>query len=176
MIENRNLFVIYSILVSAICIIFFGAALNYLATLNLERLLIYYEGSGEGNTRQSIVMLLFLILLSTAFYFFKNDYWNKFIYFIIFIVTAMTLAFPFAGSIFNRVSYFSIPLIGLFFIRWFIFNFPKRWLIYVVLFILITGLIRIIPLITNKIASMQFLAYGHPLDPFMGILKMISSF
>ena len=175
-IEKKAPFFIYALLLSFIFCTIFIASLNYLASLNLDRVLIYLEGNGADNVRQFIVMSIFLGLVSVTHLFFKNDDFNKLIIFITFVVTIMTISFPSANSIFNRLSYFSVPFLGLYFVRWTALNFSKKWMLNITFFIFLTGLYRTIPLITDKIASMQFLAFEHPLDPFMGLLKMLLLF
>jgi hypothetical protein len=176
LIKKKLPFFLYALLLSFISCTAFMAGLNYLASLNLDRVLIYFEGTGDSNVRQFIVMSIFLGLVSFTHIFFKNDDFNKLIIFITFVVTIMTIAFPSANTIFNRLSYFSVPFLGLYFVRWTLLNFSKKWLLHLTFFIFITGLYRIIPLVTRKIASVQFLAFEHPLDPLMGVLKMLLLF
>jgi len=49
----------------------------------------------------------------------------------------------------------------------------QKWMPLLVLLIFFSGLIRLVIIINNGRASAQFLAFEHPLDPFMGLLKMI---
>jgi hypothetical protein len=171
--ETKIYFFGWSMIVSMVFIAMFKAVLSFFDSVNLERIMTYAEGSGENNLRLLIVMSVFLVTVFASDLFFKNDSLNKLIIFVTTIVTTMTIAFPFADSIFSRLAYFSVPLVGIYFVRWFLFNFPRRWLIMAIVFIFISGAVRIIPLVVEKKASVQFLAKGHPLDPFMGMLKMI---
>jgi|GEM_PF-2714599 len=171
--ENKLKFFLYAIAMCAGFILFFEIVVNFVATLNLDRVITYSQSSGANNFRLFIVMGIFMGTLTLSHLFFKNDNMNKLIIFITFVVTTMTIAFPIADAIFTRLAYFTVPLVGLYFLRWFILNVPKKWMLAFVVFIFVSGMYRVIPLITGKRASAQFLAYGHPLDPFMGIIKMV---
>jgi hypothetical protein len=171
--EHKIKFFFYCLLLCLVFILLYNAALNFLASLNLDRVLTYAEGTEANAIRLFIVMSFFMGAMFLSHVFYKNDDLNKLIIFITFAVTTMTLAFPAADSIFSRLTYFTVPLIGLYFLRWFVLNFPKKWVLGFVIFTFVSGAYRIIPLITEKRISAQFLALGHPLDPFMGIIKML---
>jgi hypothetical protein len=173
MIENKTKFFFYALALCMIFILVFDVALKILASFNLDKVLMYAEGSGASSIRLFIVMSIFMGSLLVTHIIYKNDNLNKLIIFVTFVVTTMTLAFPIADSIFSRLAYFTVPLVGLYFARLFIINLPQKWLLAFVLFIFTTGLYRIISIITDKFASAQFLAFSHPLDPFMGIIKML---
>lgn len=176
LLNNKLFFLFYSLLLSFILIITFNVGLNFIASLNLERVLMYAETSGSSQIRLLIVMSMMMGTIFISHIYFKNDNLNMLFIFMTVVVTTMSIAFPNATSIFGRLAYFTVPLMGLYFIRWFILNLNLKWLPLVVIFIFITGLIRIIPLITEERASSQFLAFGNPLDPFMGLIKMIYTF
>jgi len=171
--EKNAHFFLYAIMLCFVFILTFNIAINFLASFNLDRVVTYAEGTGVDGIRMFVVMSIFMGILFLSHVLVKNDDLNKLIIFITFVVTTMTIAFPFADSIFTRLAYFTVPLIGIYFVRWFILNFPSKWILAFVLFTFITGFCRILPLITQKRASAQFLAYGHPLDPVMGIIKML---
>jgi hypothetical protein len=174
LLEKKTIFFLCALGGSAIAVLAFESILVFLSSLNLDRIITYAENSsGIDDFRMFIVMSILMggVFLSHLRY--KNDNLNKMIIFITFVDIIMTLAFPFADSIFTRLAYFTVPLIGLYFVRWFILNFPSKWMLSFVIFVFISGAYRIIPLITEERASAQFLAYGHPLDPFMGIFKML---
>jgi hypothetical protein len=176
LIEKKKSLFIWAFAVSGIFILGFTQAINLFSSFNLDKIATYFEGSGSSNIRLFIVMIIYLFSFFMSHFFFKNDNLNKLIIFINVIVTTMTIAFPWADSIFNRLSYFTVPLVGIYFVRWFLFNMKKEWLLFATFFIFLTGVARMVPLITTKYASAQFLAMGHPLDPMMGVFKMIFFF
>jgi hypothetical protein len=164
--------VIYAMILSCIFILIFQLGITFLASFNLDRLLFYAEDSGSDQLRLLIVLC---IMMSTMIYTqvkHNNDDFNQLIIFISFIVTSMSVAFPNASSIFGRLAYFTVPLIALYFARWFIINIKKKHFTVFVFLMFLSGLYRIIPMIIEKRASVQFLAFNHALDPFMGVLKL----
>ena len=173
MYKNKKLTIIFILIVCISMFSMFNIVLTYISSLNLDRVLIYLAFDSGENLRQIIVMLIFLILILITFYFFNNDDWNNYIFFITFILSLLTTLLPSASSIINRITYFSIPFLGIYFVKWVFLNFKLNKLSIIIFFIFFTGLIRVYPLITNKIASMQYLAFEHPLDPFMGIIKLL---
>ncbi len=173
---NKLPIILFILFITSILFITFTSAINYLSTLNLDRIIAYIDSDSGNNFRQIIVMLFFSSFLLFTFYFFKNDNWNNYIFFITLILSFLTVLLPSISSIINRVTYFSIPFIGIYIFRWLIFNFSKNKILIFVIFIFLSGLLRTSFMVINKISSIQFLAFEHPLDPFMGSLKLLFNY
>jgi len=170
--KNINFF-LYALLICFAYALLFKIALNFLASLNLDRVLMYAEDSSGSDIRLLIVLSIFMASVAFIHIRYGNDLFNMLIVFISFVTIVNSLLFPFASSIFGRLAYFTIPLIGIYFVRSALKNMSQKWMPLLVLLIFFSGLIRLVIIINNGRASAQFLAFEHPLDPFMGLLKMI---
>lgn len=171
-IETNTKFIFFVFLISISFVLLFNLGINILASFNLDRVLMYAEDSESDQFRLLIVLSFLIGAMILTHIKYKSDDLNKFLIIITFVVTSMSIAFPNASSIFGRLAYFTVPLTAVYFIRWFLINMPRKYFILFVFFILFSGMYRIVPLITEKRASVQFLAFNHPLDLFMGIIKM----
>ena len=173
MIKKNTIFFIYALLISLSFFLLFNVALNFLASLNLDRVLMYGEDSSGFDIRLLIVLSIFIVSVAFMHIRYGNDFFNMLIVFISFVTIINSFLLPFASSIFGRLAYFTIPLIGIYFLRSFLKNLSQKWIPLLVLLIFFSGLMRIIVIINNGRASAQFLSFEHPLDPFMGLVKMI---
>jgi hypothetical protein len=172
LIETNTKFIFFAFLISISFVLLFNLGINLLASFNLDRVLMYAEDSDSNQFRLLVVLSILMGAMIFTHIKYKSDDLNKFLIIITFVVTSMSIAFPNVGSIFGRLAYFTVPLTALYFIRWFIINMPRKYFMSFVLFIFFSGMYRILPLIMEKRASAQFLAFNHPLDLFMGIFKM----
>jgi len=166
----------FILFVSLICLLYVEAVssvINLFSMINITRITNYFESGGDYVFRSFIISSFFMVFFLITNTFFYNDNFNKYIILVNTIIAAILFAFPSAFSIFTRLNYFAMPLVSVYLVRWYLFNFSTKWIKVVVFIIFITGMLRIIPSITGKNASAQFLAYGNPLDPFMGFLKML---
>ena len=68
-----------------------------------------------------------------------------------------------------------LPFLGLYFYRCFFMNFSSRWHLPLLLVIFYTGAKRLYAPTLDQSGPMFFLAYGHALDPMMGVLKLLVS-
>lgn len=167
----------FILFVSLTCLLYVGSVMsviNLFSMINLDRVTSYFEsGGGDYVFRSFIISSFFMAFFFITNTYFYNDNFNKYIILVNTIIAAILFAFPSAFSIFTRLNYFAMPLVSVYLVRWYLFNFSAKWIKVLVFIIFITGMLRIIPSIAEKSASVQFLAYGHPLDPFMGFLKML---
>jgi hypothetical protein len=151
-------------------------AINYLGSLGLERLASYFEGSGEDQRNVFISVSIYSLFLFMAHLKLKNDDVNNLFIVVLFAVFGLMLAFPGATGIYIRFLIFAFPLYGLYFFRCYLMNFSTRWLVPVMFLIFISGTIRMYRPTLEDIGVVRYLAFGHPFDPFMGVVKMLVSF
>jgi hypothetical protein len=106
----------------------------------------------------------------------KNDDVNNLFVLLLFGVFGLMVAFPGATGIYIRFLIFVFPLYGLYFFRAYLMNFSTRWLLPVLVLVFVSGAIRMYRPTLEDVGVVRFLAFGHPFDPFMGVLKMLVTF
>jgi hypothetical protein len=95
---------------------------------------------------------------------------------VLFATFGLVVAFPTATGIYLRFLIFAFPLLGLYFLRSYLLNFSRRWLLLVIVLSFVSGAIRIYRPMANDEGVAQYLAFGNPFDPLMGVLKMVFAF
>jgi hypothetical protein len=106
----------------------------------------------------------------------KHDDANNLFVVLCFSVFSIVAAIPQANGIYDRLLMFVLPLLGLFFFRSVLINFSARWQLPVLVCSFVIGAYRLYVPTLDQSGPMYFLAFGHALDPLMGVLRMLVSF
>jgi hypothetical protein len=169
----------FAILLVLVCAALPGVSLivfDLLDSIGLERILSYLEGSGDDRLYVFVSVSVYAVLLLIVHLTLKNDDANNIFILFSFAAFSIMFAFPQSNAIYDRLLLFVSPLMGFYFFRCFMINFPARWHLPLILVIFFTGTIRMFSLALNHLGAMQFLAFGRAFDPSMGILKMVIDF
>lgn len=171
--DNRIKFATITGLIFVTLPIMSSVVISYLSSIGVPKIAGYFEGSGDDRSRiflrVSIVVILLLILHLKLI----SDDLNNFFIITLLAVFSFMFAFPGSNSIYDRFLMFSLPFFGLYLFRCFLINFSVRWHLLIILFVFVTGAIRIYIPTLNDVGAVRFLANGHAFDPFMGSLKML---
>jgi hypothetical protein len=150
-------------------------AVAYLDSIGLARIMSYFEGTDANVLRVYLLVGLYVIPMLAAFYLLKNDDTNNLLMVLSFSVFAIVVGLPASNGIYDRLLMSALPFLGLYFYRCFFLNFSSRWHLPLLLAIFYTGAKRLYGPTLEQSGPMFFLAYGHALDPLMGVLKMLVS-
>jgi hypothetical protein len=93
-----------------------------------------------------------------------------------FAVFSIVMALPAANGIYERLLMFCLPFLSFFLFRCFLINASARWTPLFLIFAFATGMYRMYLPTLEGSGTMTFLAYGHALDPSMGLIKLLSTF
>jgi hypothetical protein len=150
-------------------------AVAYLDSLGLERVMSYFEGTDANVARVYMLVGLYVIPMLGAFYFLKGDDTNNLLMILCMSVFTIVMGLPASNGIYDRLLMSALPFLGVYFYRCFFMNFSSRWHLPLLLVIFCTGAMRLYGPTLEQSGPMYFLAYGHALDPFMGVLKVLVS-
>jgi hypothetical protein len=173
--NNKLKFSIALILIMTIVPFLSTIAVRFLDAMGLDRIMSFFEAFGADPRRVYMILGLYMVPLLLAFFLLKNDDTNHLFMLMCFAVFSIVAAIPGANGIYDRLLMFVLPLLGIYFYRCLIRNFPLRWEIPFLVFAFVTGAIRMYLPTREQSGPMYFLAFGHALDPFMGVLKMLVS-
>jgi EpsG family len=151
-------------------------AVNYLDLIGLARIMSFFEGHGTDVVRVYMILGLYMTSMLACFYLLKHDDANNLFVVLCFSVFSIVAALPEANGIYDRLLMFVLPLLGIYFFRSVLANFSVRWQIPVLTCSFIVGAVRLYMPTLDQSGPMYFLAFGHALDPAMGILRMLVSF
>jgi len=151
-------------------------AFNVLDAIGFVRLESYLEGIPEDQAGVLLTVSLYCAMLFLAHLKLKSDDLNSFFAMVLFATFGLVVAFPTATGIYLRFLIFAFPLLGLYFLRSYLLNFSRRWLLLVIVLSFVSGAIRIYRPMANDEGVAQYLAFGNPFDPLMGVLKMVFAF
>jgi hypothetical protein len=149
---------------------------NYLDLIGLARIMSFFEGHGADVFRVYTILGLYMTSMLASFYLLKHDAANNLFVVLCFSVFSIVVALPESNGIYDRLLMFVLPLLGIYFFRSLLANFSVRWQIPFLTFSFIVGAIRLYVPTLDQSGPMYFLAYGHALDPAMGILRMLVTF
>lgn len=108
-----------------------------------------------------------------AFYLLKSDDTNHLLLILCMSVFTIVMGLPASNGIYDRLLMSALPFLGIYFYRCYFMNFSSRWHLPLLLLIFYTGANRLYSPTLEQSGPMYFLAYGHALDPFMGVLKLL---
>jgi hypothetical protein len=173
--DNKLKFSIALILLLAVVPVLSSAAVAYLDSLGLARIKSYFEGTDADVVRVYLLVGLYVVPMLAAFYFLKNDDTNNLLMILSISVFAIVVGLPASNGIYDRLLMSALPFLGIYFYRCFFINFSSRWHLPVLFVVFYTGSMRLYGPTREQSGPMFFLAYGHALDPLMGVLKMLVS-
>jgi len=108
-----------------------------------------------------------------SFYLLENDDTNHLLMILSLSVFTIVVGLPASNGIYDRLLMSALPFLGLYFYRCYFMNFSSRWHLPLLLVIFYTGAMRLYDPTLEQSGPMFFLAYGHALDPFMGVVKLL---
>jgi hypothetical protein len=148
-------------------------AVAFLDSLGVARIMSFFE-TGEGSTLRVYLLLLgYAVPMLGAFFWLRTDDIDRLFLVLCFAVFSIVLALPGANGIYDRLLMFSLPLMGLYFYRCLLRNFPMRWRLPALTAIFALGCYRLYLPTREHNGVMAFVADGHGLDPTMGLLRLL---
>jgi hypothetical protein len=150
-------------------------AVAYLDSLGLARIMSYFEGNDADVVRVYLLVGLYVVPMLASFYLLRNDDTNYLLMVLSLSVFTIVVGLPASNGIYDRLLMSGLPFLGLYFYRCFFMNFSSRWHLPLLLVIFYTGAKRLYAPTLDQSGPMFFLAYGHALDPMMGVLKLLVS-
>jgi hypothetical protein len=125
--------------------------------------------------RAYLLVAAYCVPMIGAFYLFRNDDANRLLLILALSVFAVVAGLPGSNGIYDRLLMSALPFTGIYFYRCYLQNFSKALHLPVLLLIFATGAERLYAPTVEQAGPMFFLAYGHALDPVMGVVKMLSA-
>jgi hypothetical protein len=147
-----------------------------ISSIGLGRLVTYFFGSSVNTVRVYMLTAAYVFPLLAVHYRLKNDETNNALIILSLGAFSIMFAFPAANSIYDRLLMCALPLAALYMIRAFMLNFSVRWALPIVTGIFVTGVARIYSTSTRGFGVGHFLAYGHAFDPFMGVVRLLTTY
>jgi hypothetical protein len=150
-------------------------AVVYLDSIGLHRIMLYFEGTGVDPIRVYLLIIAYALPQLAAYWMLRNDDLNRLILMLCFAVFSIVLALPAANGIYDRLLMSTLPLWALFMFRCLLMNFTLGWRIPAVMLIFLVGSVRMYIPATNGDGPGAYLAFGHALEPTMGLLKVMTT-
>jgi EpsG family len=167
--------VLIGILFAVVPVLSAGAVM-YLDSIGIQRILTFFEGRGTDVVRVYLLIIVYALPMLGAFYLLRNDALNHLLLLLCFSVFSLVVALPGANGIYDRLLMFSLPLMGLYFIRAFLANFSARlWLPVIFIAILVGGYRLYLPTRESS-GVLHFVANGQGLDPTMGLFRILGEY
>jgi EpsG family len=148
-------------------------AVAYLDSIGLARIMSYFEGTDANVLRVYLLVCLYVVPMLGAYYLLENDDTNHLLMILSISVFTIVVGLPASNGIYDRLLMSGLPFLGIYFYRCFFLNFSSRWHLPLLLLIFYTGATRLYGPTLEQSGPMFFLAYGHALDPLMGIVKLL---
>lgn len=148
-------------------------AVAFLDSLGMARILSFFETGESSVLRVYLLLLGYAVPMLGAFFWLRTDDIDRLFLVLCFAVFSIVLALPGANGIYDRLLMFSLPLMGLYFYRCLIRNFPVRWRLPVLMAIFALGCYRLYLPTRENNGVMAFVADGRGLDPTMGLLRLL---
>lgn len=171
--DNKLKFSIALIVLLAVVPVFSSLAVSYLDSIGLARIMSYFEGSDADVLRVYMLVGLYVVPMLASFYLLENDDTNHLLMILSLSVFTIVMGLPASNGIYDRLLMSALPFLGLYFYRCYFLNFSSRWHLPLLLLIFYTGAMRLYDPTLEQSGPMFFLAHGHALDPFMGIVKLL---
>ena len=173
--DNKLKFSLALILLLTAVPLLSSLAVAYLDSIGLARIMSYFEGTDANVLRVYLLVGMYVVPLLVSFYLLKNDDANHLLMILSISVFTIVVGLPASNGIYDRLLMSGLPFLGLYFYRCYFINFSSRWHLPLLLLISYTGAMRLYSPTREQSGPMFFLAYGHALDPFMGVLKLLVS-
>jgi hypothetical protein len=174
--DNKLKFSIALLLLLVAVPVLSSIAVGYLDALGLARIMRYFEGTDAEVTRVYLLLGLYVVPLLASFYRLRNDDANNLLMVLCFSVFTIVAGLPAANGIYDRLLMYALPFLGIYFFRCYRLNFSAAWQLPIILLVFYVGARRLYAPTLDDSGPLFFLAQGHALDPFMGVLKMLSTF
>jgi hypothetical protein len=171
--DNKLKFSIALIILLTVVPVLSSFAVAYLDSIGLARIMSYFEGTNADVVRVYLLVAAYVVPMLAAYYLLENDDTNNLLMILCLSVFTIVVGLPASNSIYDRLLMSALPFLGLYFYRCFFMNFSSRWHLPLLLVIFYTGAMRLYGPTLEQSGPMYFLAYGHALDPFMGVLKLL---
>jgi hypothetical protein len=171
--DNKLKFSVALLVILGIVPLLSSAAVAYLDSLGLARIMSYFEGTDANVARVYLLIGLYVVPMLGAFYLLKSDDTNHLLLILCMSVFTIVMGLPASNGIYDRLLMSALPFLGIYFYRCYFMNFSSRWHLPLLLLIFYTGANRLYSPTLEQSGPMYFLAYGHALDPFMGVLKLL---
>ena len=171
--DNKLKFSIALIVLLAAVPLVSSLAVSYLDALGLARIMSYFEGTDADVLRVYMLVGLYVIPMLASFYLLENDDANHLLMILSISVFTIVVGLPASNGIYDRLLMSAIPFLGLYFYRCYFLNFSSKWHLPLLLLVFYTGAVRLYNPTLEQSGPMFFVAYGHALDPFMGVVKLL---
>jgi hypothetical protein len=148
-------------------------AVTSLDSLGVARIMSFFESDGGSVLRIYLLLLVYAVPMLAAFFWLRTDDIDRLFMMLCFAVFSIVLALPGANGIYDRLLMFSLPLMGLYFYRCLLRNFPARWHVPIFIAIFALGSYRLYLPTRESNGVMAFVADGQGLDPTMGLLRLL---
>ena len=152
-----------------------SAAVFFLDSIGLARIMTYFEGYDVDVVRVYLIIGVYAVPMLIVYYLLPNDAMNNLFMVLCFAVFSIVMALPGANSLYDRLLMFVLPLWGLYFFRTMLLNFSPRFCLPVTLLIFAIGVSRLHAPIAEGYGVANFLAHGNAFDPFMGTVRMLTN-
>jgi hypothetical protein len=171
---DHNLrFVVLLVMLMMIVPALSSLAVAFLDSLGMARILSFFETGESSVLRVYLLLLGYAVPMLGAFFWLRTDDMDRLFLVLCFAVFSIVLALPGANGIYDRLLMFSLPLMGLYFYRCLIRNFPARWYMPVLTAIFALGCYRLYLPTRENNGVLAFVADGEGLDPAMGLLRLL---
>jgi EpsG family len=171
--DNKLKFSIALIVLLAVVPVFSSFAVSYLDSIGLARIMSYLEGKDADVLRVYMLVGLYLVPLLASFYLLENDDANHLLMILSLSVFTIVVGLPASNGMYDRLLMSGLPFLGLYFYRCYFLNFSSRWHLPLLLAVFYTGAMRLYGPTLEQSGPMFFVAHGHALDPFMGVVKLL---
>jgi hypothetical protein len=171
--ERKLRFVLLLGLLMAIVPALSSLAVAFLDSIGVARIMSFFQ-DGEGSVVRVYLLLLgYAVPMLGIFFWLRTSDTDRLFLVLCFAVFSIVLALPTANGIYDRLLMFSLPLMGLYFYRCLLANFPARGRVPVLAAIFALGCYRLYLPTLEDDGVMAFVADGRGFDPTMGLLRLL---
>jgi hypothetical protein len=172
--DNKLKFTVLILVLLACVPLLSSIAVRFLDELGMARIMSYFEGYGTDVIRVYLLLFVYAAPMLGAFFWLQTDNLNRLILIMCFAVFSIVLALPAANGVYDRLLMFTLPLMSIYFYRCALVNFPARWHVPLLCLIFILGVYRLYLPTREGAGVLSFVAFGHGLDPLMGLMRLLS--
>jgi EpsG family len=172
--DNKLKFTVLIVVLMACVPLLSTVAVRVLDSIGMARILSFFEGYGTDVRRVYLLLLVYAAPMLGAFFWLRTDNVNRLILIMCFAVFSIVLALPSANGVYDRLLMFTLPLMSIYFYRCVLMNFPDRWYAPVLCLIFALGAYRLHVPTREGAGVMSFVAFGHGMDPAMGLMRLLS--
>ena len=170
--ETPKNVIIISLILMTIEKIIFTLFLILLSLLGLDKLLTYTDGLSANKDVFFKLLPIYLSLTIMVLFLNKKNVNLFTLTFFTLSALLMPIVIPSLNSIYDRFINFTIPLIGVLFVAYFINNKMYRFIPILSIIIFLICSLRLFLEYKNNVGIISFIGYKHGFDPFLGIIKL----